>query len=219
MISFSLGLDQLLVDAHALHVALGGQRDRHHAAARGALDRDLVELGLHLLHLRLQLRRLLHQPEEISHRSPVIVAGAVVVGIGQRLIVAGRRHSVVRRDQSSRRRTPTISAPGKRASTACTSGSARTPCSSSLCFACVLRADRRRALFARDHHHPAAAGPLGNLAREIVDQRLARARLERDLELAVLDAHQPYVALQRASSSGCRASRWQARSVPERSRC
>ena len=50
-------------------VALGGQRHRHEPAAGDALDRDLVELGLHLLHLRLKLGRLLHQAEKVSHRS------------------------------------------------------------------------------------------------------------------------------------------------------
>ena len=35
------------------------------------------------------------------------------------------------------------------------------------------------------------------LALKIVDQRLWRARLKRDFELAILEAHQPHVALQR----------------------
>ena len=53
------GLHQRVIDAHALQVALHRHGDRHHAAAGHPFDRNLVELGLHLGHLRLQLAGLL----------------------------------------------------------------------------------------------------------------------------------------------------------------
>src|SRR5262249_7721593 len=50
---------------------------------------------------------------------------------------------------------------------------------------------------ARDHPHPPLAGPGADLAREIADDRLRRARLKRDLEPPRLEAHQPHVTLER----------------------
>ena len=62
-------LKQRIVDLDALEVAFGGDRYRDHAAAGRAFDLDLVEFGLHGLHLGLQLRGLLHQAQEVRHRS------------------------------------------------------------------------------------------------------------------------------------------------------
>jgi len=52
-------------------------------------------------------------------------------------------------------------------------------------------------LLRRDHDHPLAARPCGNLACEIVHQGLGGTRLERDFEPPVLAAHEPHVALER----------------------
>ena len=60
-----------------------------------------------------------------------------------------------------------------------------------------LRAHRRRALLLGNDHDPTLAGPAGQFALKIVDQRLRRARLKRDFELAILAADQPHIALQR----------------------
>jgi len=54
----------LSFDLHFCGHAHGNQ-----AAAREALDLDMTEFLLHRLHLRLQLRRLLHHAEKIGHRS------------------------------------------------------------------------------------------------------------------------------------------------------
>src|SRR5262249_45265194 len=61
----------------------------------------------------------------------------------------------------------------------------------------VLRSDGGLALLGRYHDHPAPVGPLRELAREIVDQRLGGAWLQRDFETAVLAAHKPHVAFER----------------------
>src|SRR5262245_2911478 len=61
----------------------------------------------------------------------------------------------------------------------------------------ILRSNRRLALLCRYDDHPAPVGPLRELARQIVDQRLCRARLQCDLQPTVLAAHQPHVALER----------------------
>ena len=125
--------------------------------------------------------------------------------------IVGRRQHVSSASAAVERRIlgaahAAISAPGKRSSTACTSGSARTPVSSSACCASACDLQRRLRRLRRHHHHPAPAGPLLELARQLVDQRLGGARLQRDFEPAVLAAHQPHVALERGSSSAGRAS-------------
>ena len=61
-------LEQRGVEAHALPLACGRQRDGHEPAAGGAFDLDAVELGLHRLHFGLEFRGLLHQAHEIRHR-------------------------------------------------------------------------------------------------------------------------------------------------------
>src|SRR5262245_1217398 len=57
----------------------------------------------------------------------------------------------------------------------------------------VLRSDRRLALLRRYDDHPAPVRPLRELARQIVDQRLCRARLQCNLQPTVLATHQPHV--------------------------
>src|SRR4029077_13649557 len=97
-----------------------------------------VELGLHLLHLGLQLRGLLHHapkvadchvllapsysPSSRSQLSPKPLSSGN--GISGSAGAASGATSLLPR-------TPTISAPGNRSSTALTSGSARTPTSNS----------------------------------------------------------------------------------------
>jgi hypothetical protein len=61
-------LHQRRIDPHTLHFHLRGHPHRHHAAAGNALDLDIAEFFLHLLHLGLQLGGLLHHAEKISHR-------------------------------------------------------------------------------------------------------------------------------------------------------
>ena len=56
----------------------------------------------------------------------------------------------------------------------------------------------RRSLFGRNRDHPAPAGPCRELFRELPDQHLACARFKRDFELAVFEANEPHVALERA---------------------
>src|SRR5262249_22295083 len=60
-----------------------------------------------------------------------------------------------------------------------------------------LRSDRRLAFSGGDDDYPAPVGPLRELARKIVDQRVGSGRLQGDLESPILAAHQPHVALER----------------------
>ncbi len=60
-------LHQRGIDLDALHFHLRGHAHRDQASAGDALDLDIAELLLHLLHLGLQLRCLLHHAEKISH--------------------------------------------------------------------------------------------------------------------------------------------------------
>src|SRR5450432_4209343 len=53
--------DEARIDAHLLHIELAGNHDLHKTCARPALDFDLSELFLGLLHVLLHLLRLLHQ--------------------------------------------------------------------------------------------------------------------------------------------------------------
>src|SRR5690242_21242925 len=111
-----LGLARLhhrVVNFYGLQIALGGERDGDHAAAGGALHGDAVELGLERLHLRLKLRRLLHHAHEV-HQSSLSSGPASAAG-----------------SSGATCDTPTTLAPGKRFSTARTSGSSCTPRSSS----------------------------------------------------------------------------------------
>ena len=192
----------------ALQVALAAERDCDQSAAGDALDLHLVELGLQLLHLGLQLRGLLHQAQKsaIGHKPRVRClsrCSSSRTQLSPKPSSSVRRHIVVgsarlQPSPPSAPRTPTISAPGNRASTALTSGSARTPTSSSAWRASACALERGRTLLRRHHDHPGPAGPLLELARQVVDQRLCRTRLERDLEPAVLAAHKPHVALERS---------------------
>src|ERR1700738_3279768 len=60
-------LHQRRIDLDRLHFHLRGHAHADETAARDALNLDMTELFLHLLHLRLQLRCLLHHAEKISH--------------------------------------------------------------------------------------------------------------------------------------------------------
>ena len=113
-------------------------------------------------------------------------------------------------------RTSTISAPGKRASTACTSGwparaargaRARRPARCS----CSVAAPGSEETATTQRR------PVQSLERARRG-RSARSRLralgERELDPALLEAHEPHVALQRAASARCRAARRPARPRP-----
>src|SRR5262245_12445319 len=151
-------LEQGGVDRRAFHLALGGQLDHDETAARLAFDLDLVELGLHLLHFRLQLRRLFHQAHEIRHVVSIVMLRHDGWSRDKGSPAARPRHQGTQGSSPSAYRpsgsktssaggsadvsspvpisagaafaggrTPMISAPGNRLSTACTSGSAVTP--------------------------------------------------------------------------------------------
>src|SRR5262245_21854726 len=148
-------LHQRVVDLDGLHLALSGELDADEAAARGALHLELVELGLHRFHLGLELSGLLHQAQEISHCSVLLRRASDRLSSRHQSSSSGRTWAPNAEPSSSGAcsassgspvgsaggnaasplRTSTISAPGKRASTACTSGSARTPLLSSACRA------------------------------------------------------------------------------------
>src|SRR5262245_25300733 len=179
-------LHQRVVDLDGLHLALSGEFDADQAAARGALHLELVELGLHRLHLGLELSGLFHQAQEISHCSILLrrapdrlqepasssssgrtcapnaepsSSGACSVSSGSPVGSAGG-------DAASPLRTSTISAPGKRASTACTSGSARTPLLSSAC----------RASFCDRTVGPPGSADTPTIRRRLVHSETLRAR-------------------------------------------
>src|SRR5450756_2202583 len=60
-------LHQRRIDLDRLDFHLGGHAHTDHAAAGDALHLDVAEFFLHRLHFRLQLRRLFHHAEKISH--------------------------------------------------------------------------------------------------------------------------------------------------------
>ena len=140
--SFWSGLSSDSSMLRAAHFALAGKLHGQQPAAGRAFDLDAVELGLHRLHLRFEFGGLFHQAEKISHRLVTCVYRLSSV-IGRRRHVAAavvRTRNLVGVCRSARRRggrTSTISAPGKRASTACTSGSPRTPSFSSALRVCA----------------------------------------------------------------------------------
>src|SRR6185312_1178601 len=74
-------LDQRRIDLHRLYFHLGGHAHRNEATARNSLDLDMAEFFLHRLHFRLQLRRLLHHAEKISHQS-CLLGSLWVVAVG-----------------------------------------------------------------------------------------------------------------------------------------
>ena len=63
---FFLGFQELIVDRYVAQLALGAERDPHHAAARLALDLKPLHLGLHGLDSPAGLG-LLHQTQHIAH--------------------------------------------------------------------------------------------------------------------------------------------------------
>src|SRR5712691_12421541 len=126
------GLQQARVDRNVFQRALGAEDDGDKPAASRAGVLGRLELRLHLLHAALQLLHLAHHAHEVGHHgSPrssesrsSIAPSPVSVSLAA----------------SSRRRTSTISAPGKRSSTAFTKGSERTSCASATFFAAALSA-------------------------------------------------------------------------------
>src|ERR1700675_4348728 len=118
-----VGLHQRRIDLHRLHFHLRGHAHGHQSAAGNALDLDIAELFLHRLHLGLQLRRLLHHAEKISHR--IFLACLLVAQSSLSELSAGS--SPLASDSggsAASLRTSTTLAPGNRASTSCTRGSA-----------------------------------------------------------------------------------------------
>ena len=131
-ISFSDGLMSESSIVTPFHLALAGELDGDEPAARGALDLDLVELGLHRLHLGLEFGACFIRPRKsaIAHLLPRVCATTAKPqarrsgGRSASSEVQPRGQDLRRRSPPAPSRTSTISAPGKRASTACTSGSA-----------------------------------------------------------------------------------------------
>ena len=62
----------------------------------------------------------------------------------------------------------------------------------------LLGINARHARLAGNDHHPTFAGPVGKLFREFADEAFWRILFKRDFDPAVLETHQPNVALQRA---------------------
>src|SRR5690606_23961923 len=103
-----LGLEQRRIDADRAHLALAGQGDGDHAAARAALDHQLGQFGLHGLHLRLHLAGGLHHAHDVFHSSSSSCGGGSPSGSAA---------------ASSRTVTLTSFAPGNVSIMALTSGS------------------------------------------------------------------------------------------------
>src|ERR1700733_2687647 len=114
-----LRLDQRGVDLHRLHFHLGGHAHGDEAATRNTLDLDMAEFFLHRLHLRLQLRRLLHHAEKISHQPFLLYRYSSLseLSAGSSTLASDSGGS------GASLRTSTTLAPGKRASTSLTRGS------------------------------------------------------------------------------------------------
>src|SRR3954454_8946480 len=77
-----LRLHQRWIDLDGLDFHLRGHPHGDHTAAGNALDFDTAELFLHRLHLGLQLLRLLHHAEKISHSCCPLTFRSVVVAVG-----------------------------------------------------------------------------------------------------------------------------------------
>src|SRR3984885_11824897 len=113
-----LRLDQRGVDLYRLHFHLGGHAHGDEAAARDAFDLDVAEFFLHRLHLRLQLRRLLHHAEKISHACFLCYRSSLsMASVGSSPLASESGGS------GASLRTSTTLAPGNRASTSFTRGS------------------------------------------------------------------------------------------------
>src|SRR6266481_3693152 len=116
-----VGLHQRRIDLHRLDFHLGRHAHGDEPAAGNALDLDIAELFLHRLHLGLQLRRLFHHAEKISH-------SCVLLDIAQSSLSERSSGSSPLASDSggsaASLRTSTTLAPGNRASTSCTRGSA-----------------------------------------------------------------------------------------------
>src|SRR5208282_4141426 len=129
-----IGLDQRIVDMHGPELALAGKLDGEQAAAGRAIDLDAVELRLHRLHLRFEFGGLFHQAEKISHTAPSYASSSAM---SLSFWAISGTSSAPAAGVLPGWRTSTISAPGKRWSTACTSGSPRTSSFSSALRICA----------------------------------------------------------------------------------
>src|SRR5262249_23998011 len=122
------GLEERDIDGDALEIALGGKFYHDKATARCALHFDLIELSLHLLHFCLELGGLFHHAHEIHVTRASIDARVQRSSFSEENgISLSPLPAWISCESRSGPRTSTISAPGKRVSTACTNGSARTP--------------------------------------------------------------------------------------------
>ncbi len=183
-----------------------------------------LELGLHRLHLRFEFGGLLHQAQEIGHRTPRLNRSDRRRGSSSHH--RNRRRpaavpSACRRDRRRQRRR-LVGARARRRSRARKARQHRLHQRIGAHAGLELGLARRRSATSAS----AAPAPRDTttiqrrpvhcvkLAGEIVDQRLRGARLERDLEPAVLAAHQPHVAFERGLDPRGRASRSRARSAP-----
>src|ERR1700754_4018359 len=117
------------IDLDRLPFHLRGHANGNEAAARHALDLDVVELFLHGLHLRLQLRCLLHHAEKISHESFLCYWSSLSENSAGSSPLASDSGG-----SGASFRTSTTLAPGNRASTSFTRGSDSADRSRSDCF-------------------------------------------------------------------------------------
>src|ERR1700722_7032134 len=114
-----LRLDQRGVDLYRLHFHLGGHAHGDEAPPRDAFHLDVAEFFLHRLHLRLQLRRLLHHAEKISHQTFLTCCYSSL----SELSAGSSSPASDSGGSGASLRTSTTLAPGKRASTSFTRGS------------------------------------------------------------------------------------------------
>src|SRR5438105_10013796 len=178
-------LDQRGVDLHRLHFHLRGHSHTDKAATRNTLDLYAAEFFLHRLHLRVQLCRLFHHAEKVSHERFLVYLLLIVA-----IVELGRVFTASNGFRRLGGKLAHLDHPG--------SGKARQHLLDPrigfggefalVLLYFVLRTQRRLSRFVGHDHGPAPSGPLLTLTREIVDQRPCGAALKCNLEPATFDA-------------------------------
>src|SRR5690349_18763002 len=211
-----LRFDERGVDLDTLHLAFRREFHKHEPRARNTLDLDLVELRLHSLHLGFELGRLFHQAEKICHfTTPAIARGLqppILPGARPRAQAEGRNLLLLllllRGMHAFLLGIAGVRYFGGRLAYIDDLGSGKSlehrlhervtayAGFELLLARLVLRLERRCTLLARYLDAPWAASPLRELARKIVDERLAGSGLQADFEAPVLAAHEPHVSFE-----------------------